>query len=78
MKRLLMIAQHFPPTNFSGTARPYGFARYLAEFGYWPVVVSGRDQGGHALDYEPLKALAGYLCWGLPYGRRRGVCMEDC
>jgi len=59
LKRVLMIAQHFPPTNFSGTARPYGFARYLAEFGYWPVVVSGRDQGGHALDYEPLKALAG-------------------
>ena len=80
LKRALMIAQHFPPVNFSGTARPYGFARYLAEFGYWPIVVAMRDSPGHALDYEPLKALAGRYeihrvglaaPWLVPKGRRQ-------
>ena len=32
-KRLLMIAEKFPPFNQSGSARPFYFAKYLPEFG---------------------------------------------
>jgi glycosyltransferase involved in cell wall biosynthesis len=39
-KRLLMIAEKFPPFNQSGSARPFYFAKYLPEFGYVPQVLA--------------------------------------
>ncbi len=52
-----MIAESFPPENYSGTARPYGFARYLSEFGYWPIVVCPRPDDRRGLDYGLLETL---------------------
>lgn len=42
MKRVLMVAEKFPPFNVSGSARPFYFAKYLPEFGYQPLVLSSR------------------------------------
>lgn len=48
MKRILMIAYHFPPIlGSSGMHRTLGFARYLPEFGWEPVVLTA-----HPLAYE--------------------------
>src|SRR5262249_32175619 len=38
-KNVLMIVPAFPPDNTSATSRPMHFARHLAEFGYWPLVL---------------------------------------
>jgi glycosyltransferase involved in cell wall biosynthesis len=41
MKRVLMIAYHFPPlTGSSGMQRTLRFARYLPEFGWSPIVLT--------------------------------------
>ena len=42
MKRVLMVAEKFPPFNVSGSARPFYFAKYLPEHGYQPLVLSSR------------------------------------
>jgi glycosyltransferase involved in cell wall biosynthesis len=41
VKRALLIAYHFPPIGGGGVQRTVKFSRYLAEFGYEPVVVTG-------------------------------------
>lgn len=40
MKKVLILAYYFPPCNMPGANRPYGWAKYLAENGYFPVVVT--------------------------------------
>lgn len=41
MKRVLMIAYHYPPlTGSSGVQRTYRFAQYLREFGWEPIILS--------------------------------------
>jgi glycosyltransferase involved in cell wall biosynthesis len=57
MKNVLMIAYEFPPLNFSGTARPFGFARYLPEFGYRPTVLTRRGISDRSADEEMLSAV---------------------
>jgi glycosyltransferase involved in cell wall biosynthesis len=39
--RLLVVAYHFPPVGGAGVQRTVKFVRYLPEFGYEPVVVTG-------------------------------------
>jgi len=41
MKKVLFIAYHFPPVGGAGVQRNSKFVRYLREFGYDPVVVTG-------------------------------------
>lgn len=41
MKRVLFIAYHFPPVGGGGVQRSVKFVRYLREFGYEPVVLTG-------------------------------------
>ena len=41
-RRVLMIAHHFPPAAGSGSNRALAFARYLAEHGWQPTVVTPR------------------------------------
>ena len=48
MRRILMIALHYPPENTSGSPRPYYFSKYLPEFGYQPTVLT------KTLQYRPL------------------------
>lgn len=45
MKRLLMIAYHFPPIHgSSGVQRTLRFARYLPEFGWEPIVLTAHER----------------------------------
>ncbi len=46
MKRLLFLAYHFPPVGGGGVQRSVKFVRYLPEFGYEPVVVTGPGGAG--------------------------------
>jgi glycosyltransferase involved in cell wall biosynthesis len=39
--RVLFLAYHFPPVGGAGVQRPTRFVRYLPDFGYEPVVVTG-------------------------------------
>jgi glycosyltransferase involved in cell wall biosynthesis len=39
--RVLFVAYHFPPLGGGGVQRAVKFARYLPEFGYEPVVITG-------------------------------------
>jgi glycosyl transferase family 1/glycosyl transferase family 4 len=41
MKRVLVLAYHFPPRGGPGVQRAVKFIRYLPEFGFEPVVVTG-------------------------------------
>ena len=41
MRRVLFLAYYFPPLGGAGVQRTVKFARYLPEFGYEPVVVTG-------------------------------------
>ena len=41
MKEILFLAYHFPPIGGGGVQRNRRFARYLPEFGYEPIVISG-------------------------------------
>jgi len=38
-RRVLLVAYHFPPMGGSGVQRPLGFARYLAQCGWQPIVL---------------------------------------
>lgn len=40
MKKVLVLAYDFPPYNSIGGQRPYGWFKYLKEFGYEPIVVT--------------------------------------
>ena len=41
MKRVLMLAFHFPPlAGSSGIQRTLGFARHLPEFGWQPLILT--------------------------------------
>lgn len=40
MKRVLILTYFFPPGNFAGSYRIQSWAKYLIEFGYYPVVVT--------------------------------------
>lgn len=45
MRRVLVLAYHFPPIGGAGVQRNAKFVRYLPEFGYEPVVVTGPGSG---------------------------------
>ncbi len=58
MRRILLLAEKFPPHQFSGTARPFYFAKYLPEFGYQPLVVASRVLPGEPRDDAQLSELS--------------------
>jgi len=41
VRRVLVLAYHFPPVGGAGAQRNSKFVRYLREFGYEPIVVAG-------------------------------------
>src|SRR5687767_12272274 len=41
MKRVLVVAYYFPPIAGGGVQRTVKFVRYLRQFGYEPVVLTG-------------------------------------
>jgi hypothetical protein len=40
LKKILIISYYFPPANFVASQRPAAWAKYLHEFGYYPIVVT--------------------------------------
>lgn len=55
-KRVLFLAFHFPPEGGAGVQRSVKFVRYLREFGYESVVVTGPLPSGAALNDPTLSA----------------------
>lgn len=43
MKKVLLIAYHFPPLGGGGVFRTVKFAKYLPEFGYQPIVLTVKN-----------------------------------
>jgi Glycosyltransferase Family 4 len=63
VKRVAVVAYHFPPVGGAGVQRSTAFARYLPEFGYEPVVITG--PGEQYGEWTPLDVT---LAAGLPAG----------
>ncbi len=54
MNRVLFITYFFPPDGGAGTQRPAKFCKYLADFGWQPVVITRRLSGSRsAWDPDP-------------------------
>lgn len=56
-RRVLMIANEFPPVSNAGVQRPLYFCRYLPEFGWKPVVLTVKDVVHFAYDSTLLDVL---------------------
>jgi glycosyltransferase involved in cell wall biosynthesis len=50
MKKVLLVAHHFPPDVAVGAVRPAKFAKFLPEFGWEPVVLTIRESYYGAVD----------------------------
>ena len=57
MKRVLVIAYFFPPINNMGSQRILRFVRHLREFGWEPVVLTGKLTTGPFCDEKLLAKL---------------------
>lgn len=55
MRKVLMIAYAFPPMGGSGVQRSLKFAKYLADFGWQPIIVTVSNPPGPELDYSLLE-----------------------
>lgn len=55
MRSVLMISRYFPPMFDVGGKRAYRFARYLPEFGWRAVVLTGRIPSERPSDITPLR-----------------------
>ncbi len=58
MKRILILTYFFPPANFAGSYRMESFAKYLHEYGYFPVIVT-RHWSREISTYRELSASSG-------------------
>src|SRR2546428_545436 len=54
MRRILIIAYHFPPDAAVGALRPLKFAKYLPQFGWEPWVLTVRPEYYESLDRSRL------------------------
>jgi glycosyltransferase involved in cell wall biosynthesis len=68
MKNVLFVAYRFPPCGGTPVQRPLKFVKYLPEFGYRPIVLTGDNSDPRlARDPDLLKELADtiiYACTG--------------
>lgn len=51
LKRILILAYYFPPLGGVGAHRPVKLAKYLRDFGYEPIIVTGPATG--SVDWAP-------------------------
>lgn len=51
MRRILILAYYFPPLGGVGAHRPVKLAKYLRDFGYEPIIVTGPATG--SVDWAP-------------------------
>jgi hypothetical protein len=59
MKKVLIIAYHFPPDAGIGAVRPAKFAKYLPEFGWEPIVYTLKKEYYEACDHSKLEEFLG-------------------
>ena len=52
-RKVLIIASRFPPVASVGATRVRKFVKYLREFGWEPIVLTGAMRGGHARTNDP-------------------------
>src|SRR5687767_4502565 len=57
MPKVLVVAYIFPPIGGSGVQRTVKFVKYLAEFGWQPVVLSVSNPPLSEMDYSLLEEL---------------------
>lgn len=57
MKKILIIAYHFPPDSQVGGIRPAKFAKYLPEFGWEPHILTIKDKYIEETDSSRLKEI---------------------
>ena len=61
MKKILLIAFHFPPDAAIGAVRPAKFAKYLPEFGWEPIIYTLKERFYERSDYDKFEpALKGF------------------
>ena len=46
MKKILIISYFYPPANFVGAQRTAAWAKYLHEFGYYPIIITRQWNNG--------------------------------
>ncbi|MGH8729149.1 MAG: glycosyltransferase [Burkholderiales bacterium] len=62
VKRILMIAYHFPPLHgSSGIQRTLAFSRYLPEFGWQPIVLSANPRAYSSVSEDQMRELPSEL-----------------
>jgi len=72
MKKVLMIAYHFPPMVSVGVLRALKFAKYLLQFGWKPIILTIKHPGpltyklDHQFTRDKLKGVKVYRSWGFP------------
>ena len=59
MKKVLIVAYHFPPDAQVGGIRPAKFARYLPEFGWQPYILTVKEKYYEQTDPSRLKEIKG-------------------
>lgn len=61
MKKILVIAYHFPPDAAIGAVRPAKFAKYLPDFGWEPIIYTIKERFYERSDYDKFEpALKGF------------------
>lgn len=60
MKKVLIIAYYFPPLGGGGVQRPLKFCKYLAEFGWKPIVLTAKNGVGPVYDETLIDELNTY------------------
>tara|TARA_B100001287_G_scaffold72444_1_gene60071 strand:- start:3173 stop:4459 length:1287 start_codon:yes stop_codon:yes gene_type:complete len=66
MKKILIISYFFPPSNITGGYRVFSWAKYLNNFGVYPIIVTRRwdENSEKGIIY---KKFEGYEVYYLPY-----------
>ncbi|MGM0477955.1 MAG: glycosyltransferase [Bacteroidota bacterium] len=55
MKKLLIISYFYPPANFVGAQRTAAWAKYLHEYGYYPIIITRQWNEGQTDLVDPVK-----------------------
>ena len=55
MRKILIVAYHFPPDAAVGAARPAKFAKYLPQFDWTPIILTVKDRHYSVVDQSKLK-----------------------
>lgn len=76
MKKVLIISYFFPPCTLTAAQRPFFWARYLKDYGYYPIIVTRKWDSPIKQPADVLKSTSsgishekknGYEVYSLPY-----------